>query len=83
MTGGVDRSRVTANDHPTTAASVKGDRGASGHRAGYDAAREFTAAANGVQGTRYVPVSGIRDDAYASIGQQSYVLSAARGGRAI
>ena len=52
-------------------------------RSGYDAAKEFTAAANGVQGTRYVPVSGIGDDAYASIGPQSYVLSAARGGRAI
>lgn len=52
-------------------------------RSGYDAAKGFTAAANGVQGTRYVPVSGIGDDAYASIGPQSYVLSAARGGRAI
>lgn len=52
-------------------------------RSGYDAAKEFTQAANGVQGTRYVPVSGIGDDAYASIGHQSYVLSAARGGRAI
>jgi hypothetical protein len=52
-------------------------------RSGYDAAKGFTEAANGAQGTRYVPVSGIGDDAYASIGPQSYVLSAARGGRAI
>lgn len=52
-------------------------------RSGYDAAKEITQAANGELGTRYVPLSGIGDDAYASIGPQSYVLSAARGGRAI
>ena len=52
-------------------------------RSGYDAAKEVTQAANGAQGTRYVPVSGLGDDAFGSIGQQSYVLSAARGGRAI
>jgi hypothetical protein len=52
-------------------------------RSGYDAAKEFTQAANGAQGNRYVPVSGLGDDAYASIGHQSYVLSAAHGGRAI
>ena len=52
-------------------------------RSGYDAAKEVTQLANGAQGTRYVQLSGIGDDAYASIAPQSYVLSAAHGGRAI
>jgi hypothetical protein len=52
-------------------------------RSGYDAAKEVTQAANGVQGTRYVPMSGIGDDAFASVGRQDYELSAAHGGRAI
>lgn len=54
-----------------------------GERSGYDAAKTVTKYANGAQGTRYVPLSGIGDDAFASIGPQSYVLSAAHGGRAI
>ncbi|MBV9446660.1 MAG: DUF3558 family protein [Streptosporangiaceae bacterium] len=52
-------------------------------RSGYDAAKEVTRLANGAQGTRYVELSGIGDDAFASIGPQSYELSAAHGGRAI
>ncbi|HEX6523911.1 MAG TPA: DUF3558 family protein [Streptosporangiaceae bacterium] len=52
-------------------------------RSGYDAAKEVTRLANGAQGTRYVPLSGVGDDAFASVGPQSYELSAAHGGRAI